>query len=136
MSPDDEILLTELTLDFKDMITYEINSVVLVAEKNRPYGSFRCYMDSATKEFFIEIPDENTMRIFNQSALLNILDLATTAGAESCYICVRKTVQNKDAYLRNFLFIGFNKLSEKEQNKISMSRTHGMLKYSMKDEDF
>jgi len=142
MSPDDEILLTELAVDTKDMITYEISSVILVAEREQvnPHGKFRCYMDSTTKEFFIEIASEGTMTAFSQSALLNIMGLAEEAGAETCYICVRKTVKGQEAYLRNFLFVGFEKLTEEEQKTISMTKTHGILKCSLKssddDEDF
>jgi len=141
MSPDDEILLTELAVDFKNMITFEISSVILVAERQQanPHGKFRCYMDSATKEFFIEITSEGTMAAFSQSALLNIMELAEEAGAETCHICVRKTIKGQEAYLRNFLFIGFEKLTEEEQKKISMTKTHGILKCALKsgdDEDF
>jgi len=137
MSPDDEILLTELTFDNKDMITYEVSSVILVAEREQanPYGKFRCFMDPKTREFFIEIPNEGTMNAFSQSALLNILGLAEEAGAETVYICVRKTIKKQEAYLRNFLFVGFVKLTEEEQKKISMTRTHGILKCSVKSED-
>lgn len=137
-SPDDEILLTELTFDFKDMITYEISSVILLAERNNPHGNFRCYMDAKTKEFFIEIPNESTMNAFSQSALLNTLKLAEDAGAETCYVCVRKTIKKQGAYLRNFLFVGFEKLKGEEKKKISMTRTHGILKCSLNsgDNDF
>jgi len=136
-SPDDEILLTELTFDFKDMITYEISSVILMAEQQHanPNGKFRCYMDAATKEFFIEIPDEGTMKAFTQSALLNVMKLAEDAGAETCYVCLRKTVKSQESYLRNFLFVGFQKLSEVEQKKISMTKTHRMLKCTLKFDD-
>jgi len=140
-SPDDEILLTELTFDFKDMITFEISSVILVAEREQanPNGKFRCYMDPTSREFFIEIANEGMMTAFTQSALLNILELAEEAGAETCYVCVRKTIKGQEAYLRNFLFVGFEKLTEADQKKISMTRTHGMLKCALKseeDEDF
>jgi len=137
MSPEDEILLTELTFDNKDMITYEVSSVILVAEREQsnPYGRFRCYMDPSTKEFFIEINNEGTMNAFTQSALLNILGLAEEAGAETVYICVRKTVKKQETYLRNFLFVGFVKLTENEQKKISMTRTHGILKCALKSEE-
>jgi len=134
-SPDDEILLTELTFDFKDMITYEISSVILLAERNNFHGNFRCYMDAKTKEFFIEIPNETTMNAFTQSALLNTLKLAEDAGAETCYVCVRKTVKNQGAYLRNFLFVGFEKLKGEEKKKISMTKTHGILKCALNSGD-
>jgi len=136
ISPDDEILLTELTFDAKNLTTYEISSVILVAEKEQanPYGTFRCYMDHTTKEFFIEIPNEGTMKAFHKSALLNTLELAEEAGAKTIYVCVRKTVERQEAYLRNFLFVGFEKLTAGEQKKISMTKTHGILKCSLSDE--
>jgi len=136
-SPDDEILLTELTFDLKNTITYEVSSVILVAEREQanPHGKFRCYMDPAEKEFFIEIPNEGTMSAFNRSALLNILELAEEAGAETVFICVRKTVSRQEAYLRNFLFLGFQKLTPEEQKKISMTQTHSILKCSLKSSE-
>lgn len=92
-------------------------------------------MDAATKEFFIEIPDEATMKAFTQSGLLNTMKLAEDAGAETCYVCLRKTVKNQDSYLRNFLFVGFQKLREAEQKKISMTKTHRILKCPLKFDD-
>jgi len=136
-SPDDEILLTELAFDLKNTITYEISSVILVAEREQsnPNGKFRCFMDPTTKEFFIEIPNEGTMSAFSRSALLNMMDLAEKTGAETIYMCVRKTISKQDAYLKNFLFLGFQKLTEKEQKKISMTKTHSILKCSLKSND-
>lgn len=134
-SPDDEILLTELTFDTQDIIPYEINSIVLVAENEKHHGQFKCFLDSKTKVFFIEIPDEETMSIFTKSALMNMLKLAEEAGAETVYICVRKTVKEQRAYLKNFLFVGFEQLTEEEQRKVSMTKTHGILKYSLNSDD-
>jgi len=136
-SPDDEILLTELAIDNKDFITYEVSSVILVAEEEQanPHRKFRCFMEPKTKEFFIEIPEEGTMKVFNKSALLTVMKLAEKAGAETVYICVRKTVQKQEAYLKNFLFLGFEKLTKEEQKKISMTRTHNILKCSLKSEE-
>jgi len=129
--------MTELTFDIKDMITYEISSIILVAEREQanPHGTFRCYMDSTNKEFYIEIATQGMINTFTQSALLNIMELAEEAGAETCYICVRRTIKNQEAYLRNFLFVGFEKLSEEDQKKISMTQTHGILKCSLNSEE-
>jgi len=136
ISPDDEILLTELAFDTKNFITYEISSVILVAEEEHvsPHG-FRCYMNPSGKEFFIEIPDEETMNAFHRSALLSIMELAEEAGAETVYVCVRKTVERQEAHLKNFLFVGFEKLTAQEQKKISMTTTHGILKCSLNSDD-
>lgn len=137
-SPEDEILLTELALDDKEFITYEISSKILFAEKaeENPNGNFRCYVEPKTNEFFIEIADESTMKLFNKSELINVMKLAEQAGAESVYVCVRKTIQKQGAYLKNFLFLGFEKLTAEEQKEISMTRTHNLLKYTVNsDED-
>jgi len=136
-SPEDEILLTELALDDKEFITYEVSSVILLAERaeHNPYGTFRCYVDPKTNEFFIEIPDEGTMSMFNKSELINVMKLAEGAGAETVYVCVRKTVQKQGTYLKNFLFLGFEKLTPAEQKKISMTTTHNLLKYSVHSDD-
>jgi hypothetical protein len=136
-SPDDEILLTELAVDAKHLVTFEVSSVILVAEEEQanPNGKFRCFMDSSSREFFIEIPNEGTMKAFNRSALLSIMELAEEAGADTIFVCVRKTVKKQEAYLKTFLFIGFEKLTEKEQKKISMTRTHGLLKCSLNSEN-
>lgn len=136
-SPDDEILLTELAFDNKDFVAYEINSVILVAEQEQPnpHGKFRCFYESQTKEFFVEIPDAESMEIFTSSVLLNIMKLAEEEGAETMYICVRKTIQRPESHLRTFLFLGFENLSPEEQKQISMTTTHGILKYDLKNED-
>lgn len=108
---------------------------MLVAEHERDHGKFRCYLDPVAKDFFIEIPDETTISVFTRSALINMLKLAEEAGAETVYVCVRKTVKQQKIYLKNFLFVGFEQLTEEEQKKISMTRTHGILKYSLASED-
>ena len=96
-SPSDELLLTELAFDTKEMITYEINTCILVAEREQDThkGLFRCYMDSESKEFFIEISSQEMMEAFKRSTLLNILELAEEAGAETAYICLNKTIEKK-----------------------------------------
>jgi len=134
-SPDDEILLTELAIDNKDFITYEVSSIILVAEEEQANRKFRCFMEQKTKEFFIEIPEEGTMKVFNRSALMTVMKLAEQAGAETVYVCVRKTVQKQEAYLKNFLFLGFEKLTKEEQKEISMTRTHNILKCSLKSDE-
>jgi hypothetical protein len=138
-SPSDEILLTELAFDSKDMEIFEISSSILMAEKEKanPKGNFRCFMDNDSKEFFVEIDSADAIKMFSSSTLLNVLDLAEQAGAIVAYICLRRTIEKKSAYLKPFLFLGFQQLSEEEQKEISMTRTHSMLKYAIGDqEDF
>jgi len=100
-------------------------------------GNFRCFMDKDSKEFFIEISSAESMKMFTSSILVNVLELSEQAGATTVYICLRRVIEKKNAYLKNFLFVGFQQLTEAEQKKISMTRTHSMLKYSVEDqEDF
>jgi len=136
-SPEDEILLTELALDDKEFIAYEISSKILFAERaeENPHGNFRCFIEPKTKEFFIEIADEGIMKLFNKSELINVMKLAEGIGAETVYVCVRKTIQKQGAYLKTFLFLGFEKLTAEEQKEISMTRTHNLLKYSVHFDD-
>lgn len=136
-SPSDEITLTELACDSKDIETFEINLSILMAEEEQanPKGNFRCFMDNNSKEFFIEIGSVDAIKTFTSSILLNVLELAEQAGSKTIYICMRRNVEKKSAYLKNFLFVGFQQLTEEEQNKISMTRTHSMLKYSADDQE-
>jgi len=135
-SPSDEITLTELAIDCKDMTIYEISSSILLVEREKanPKGNFRCFMDNVSKEFFIEISTVDAIKTFTSSILLNVLELSEKAGAQTVYICLGKTIEKKSAYLKNFLFLGFTQLTEEEQKKISMTRTHSMLKYSIDDQ--
>jgi len=134
-SPSDEVLLTELAIDAKDITIYDITSVIRIGEKaeSKPFGEFKCYMDNSTSEFFIEITDKTKLEAFNQSALMNIFEVAQDAGAELIYMCVRKTVEQKalSIYMKTFLFIGFGQLTADEQRKISMTQTHTLLKYNV-----
>jgi len=136
-SPEDEILLTELALDTREFITYEISSKILFQEKaeENPHGNLTCFYESEAKEFFIEIADEDTMSMFNKSELINVMKLAESTGADTVYVCVRKTIQKQGTYLKNFLFLGFEKLSTEEQQEISMTRTHNILKYTVHSDD-
>jgi len=47
-SPSDEVLLTELAIDKKELTVFDISSVILVGEKTEkdPHGNFKCYYDN------------------------------------------------------------------------------------------
>lgn len=136
-TPADEILLTELALDDKNLTIYDISSVIVVGEKekNEPYGQFKCFMDHDEKEFFIEISSLKTLEALTKSSLLNILDLAEKAGAEKVYVCCRKSLGDIKYYLKTFIFIGFSQLSIEQQRKISMTQTHYLLGYDVIGDD-
>jgi hypothetical protein len=135
--PSDEIILTELMFDAKELITYDITSSVLMAEEEyeNPQSSLRCYMDVEAKEFFIEISTKESMGTFSKSTLINIVKLAEENGAEVVYICLKKTIENKNAFLKNFMFLGFEKLNSEEQKRISKTKTHGLLKYTINGQE-
>jgi len=137
--------------DAKELITYDITSSILMAEEEHENlkSSLRCYMDVEAKEFFIEISTKESMGTFSKSTLINIVHLAEENGAEVVYICLKKTIENKstlswnlpsndpkiDAFLKNFMFLGFEKLSSEEQRRISKTKTHGLLKYTINGQE-
>lgn len=135
-SPSDEVLMTELAIDGKDLTIYDISSVIPAADRGEGslHGEFKCYMDHTNQDFFIDIGNKTKLEAFTSSALLNLLEVAEDAGAETAYICVRKSVDENVVakFLKSFLFIGFTKLTPAEQKKISMTQTHTLLKYKIK----
>lgn len=136
-TPSDEILLTELALDDKNISIYDISSVIVVGEREsrEARGQFKCFMDHDEKMFYIEISSIRTLEALSKSSLLNLLDLAEKAGAEKVYVCCRKTLGDIRSYLKNFIFIGFSQLSSEEQKKISMTQTHTLMSYNVLEED-
>jgi len=73
-------------------------------------------------EFFIEINEETPMKVFTRTTLLNMLDVAEKEGAKNFYACFRKdTEENLDAFVKTFLFVGFEKLNTEEMESISMT---------------
>lgn len=136
-TPSDEILLTELALDDKNITIYDITSVVLVGEKEskEPHGQFKCFMDHDEKKFYIEIATTKTLEALTKSSVLNLLTFAEQVGAEKVYVCCRKTLGDIKYYLKTFMFIGFQQLTEVEQMTISMTQTHFMLSYNVLEEE-
>lgn len=55
------------------------------------------------------------------------------------YACFRKDTQNRpidlEKYVKSFLFIGFKSLDDEEMKKISMTQTHIILSYNIKEDD-
>mmetsp|Transcript_98682 Transcript_98682/g.136990 ORF Transcript_98682/g.136990 Transcript_98682/m.136990 type:complete len:95 (+) Transcript_98682:49-333(+) len=92
-------------------------------------------MNQKTMEFYIEIPDEQTVKSVTSSALLNILELAEKNNAEIVYVCLRKDAEINKSSLRSFKFVGFDELDQEEQQKITMCETHDLLKYIVNPED-
>ena len=133
-TPSDEILLTELAWDEKDVSIYDITSCILVGERanvQSPFGKLKCYLDHDSKEFFIEINEKTPLKVFTRSVLLNLLDLAEKEGATKLYACLRRGTQNLEQFVKAFLFVGFTKLEEEEMKKVSMTQTHILVQYSL-----
>mmetsp|Transcript_13897 Transcript_13897/g.11869 ORF Transcript_13897/g.11869 Transcript_13897/m.11869 type:complete len:134 (-) Transcript_13897:156-557(-) len=124
------MLLTELAVDSDEIVTYEISSLIMVREQVQgENGKFKCYMNQKTMDFYIEIPDEKTIKSLSSSTLINMLELAENANAENVYVCLRKDAEFSKSSLRSFKFVGFFELTVEEQSKITMSETHNILKY-------
>jgi hypothetical protein len=137
-TPSDEILLTELAWDDKDVSIYDITSVILVGERasvQSPFGKLKCYLDHESKEFFIEINESTPLKVFTRSVLLNILDLAEREGAKKLYACLRRGTHNLEQFVKAFLFVGFMKLDEEEMKQVSMTQTHILVQYNLEEEE-
>lgn len=136
-TPSDEILLTELALDDKNITIYDISSIIVVGEKEskQPHGQFKCFMDHDEKKFYVEISSIKTLEALTQSSLLSLIDLAEKVGAEKIYVCCRKSLGDIRFYLKNLIFVGFSQLRVDEQRKISMTQTHFLLGCDVQGED-
>ena len=133
-TPSDEFLLTELAIDRKDITIYDISSLILVRERATHFNKFKCYMDHATKEFFIEATENTPLKTFTKSTVLNFLNTAEKEGAEKVFICIRQEIDEHDSFVKTFKFIGFRVLTASEQSNVSMTQTHTIMEYNLKDE--
>jgi len=137
-TPSDEILLTELALDDKNITIYDITSVIFVGEKEikEPLSQFKCFMDHEEKKFYIEFDSVRTLETMTKFTILNLLTLAEELQTEKVYVCCRKSSGDIAYYLKKtFLFIGFSRLTEEEQETISMTQTHSLLSYDLLADD-
>ena len=57
-------------------------------------------MDNTSQEFFIEITNKTKLEAFTRSSMLNLLEVAEEANAETVYICIRKSVDQKSNYFK------------------------------------
>jgi hypothetical protein len=152
-SPSDELLLTELAIDAKDFVIFDVSSVVLVGERTEKLknGAFKCYMDNELKEFFVEVNSGTHLQAFTKTVVLNLLNTAEEAGAKRIFMCLRKSIEQHgkgflflyyctegnafvENFMRSFSFLGFQRLGEKEVKKISMTQTHTLLVYDFDEE--
>jgi len=84
------MLLTELAIDDKDLITYDISSIITYGEtSSRSLGNFKCYFDHSSKEFYLEINHKTPIQTLTKTTLLRILDYAEMEGAKVIYVAFR-----------------------------------------------
>jgi len=94
-------------------------------------------MDHDEKKFYIEVATTKALEALTKSSVLNLLTFAEQVGAEKVYVCCRRTLGDITYYLKTFLFIGFQQLTEEEQKEISMTQTHFLLGFdTLGDEEF
>lgn len=134
-TPSDEFLLTELAIDRKNITIYDISSLILVREKETHFNKFKCYMDHTTAEFFIEATDTTPIEAFTRSTFLKLLETAEAEGAEKVYMCIREDIKDHKSFLRTFAFLGFKKLTPGEQELVSITDTHTLMVYDLKEDE-
>jgi len=115
--------------------TYEVNSIILMGEEEyeNPNGSFTCFMNNETKQFFIEVSTEETMQGFTKSTFLNMLRLAQASKADDVFICIDNSVSNKNHYCKGLLFVGCSKLSTSERKKLMVPPMYTVLRFPIDD---
>jgi hypothetical protein len=133
-TPSDEFLLTELAIDRKDITIFDISTVFMLREQVVPYKKFKCYMDHTTAEFFIEITHLTPLKTFTPNTVLALLDKAEKEGAKTAYFCIRQNIPEYRAFVKSFTAIGLKMLSEGEQEKVTISNTHSLMRYDLSNE--
>ena len=146
----DEVILKELKLQDQPITTFDISSMITVVEEkdSNPYGVFKCYFNTSTKDFYIAINELTPIKVFTRSILLNLFDFAEKQGARMFYACLRKSVKEiglvlfnafiaanffyfifQAQYAQSFLFVGFE--YDCQENNINLSDTHIILKIGL-----
>lgn len=117
------MLLTQLALDKKDIIIYDIASSIYLGEKKRntPLFTFKCFFDSQSLNFFVELSNKSPFEHLTKSTFLKILDIAEELGAERVYVCIDNKVNDIGTKIQTLLFVGFKKLYGEELDEISKS---------------
>jgi hypothetical protein len=96
-----------MALDSLDLEVYDISWIV-AANLNRAnsLGSFKCFIDQSTGEFFFEISEKTPLNSFSQSLFLEIIDAAEKAKTKTVYACFRRDtidISKDSSYIKNII---------------------------------
>ena len=149
-SPSDEILLTELGIDCRETIVYDISALVSFGKGifKRLDEDVKCYFDVDKKEFFIELDENTPYSSFSRQMFMKIIEIAEEANAKKIYACIRNSMPDKSKiydyfviniflgkYVKTFLYIGFKQLSLEEAKMVSYCETHSLMCCELKNEE-
>ena len=75
---EDEVLLTQLCLDDKNIVIYDISSAIYLGERqqNRIFNIFKCFYDTESNNFFVELSNKSSVEHLTKSTFIKILDIA------------------------------------------------------------
>ncbi|KAL4493029.1 hypothetical protein ABPG72_020808 [Tetrahymena utriculariae] len=134
-SLEDELLLTQLALDDRKIIIYDIASVIYLGERQRntPLQTFKCFYDVNNKNFFVELSDKSPLEHLTKSTFLKILDIAESIGAERVYVCLHNKTTEIGSKIQTLMFVGFHKIMGQELQRVSKTRTHTLLCYDLNE---
>jgi len=135
-TPEDEMLLTECGIDSKDVIIYDITGLYTNVTAEVVHNKLKCFKNENDKDFYLILDDDTQVCKFNSTFLLIMLKYMKSQKANRFIICLRKEL-NKDIshkFNKSLRFIGFRKLSRKEQKLISITETHSLYSISVDDE--
>jgi hypothetical protein len=87
---EDELLLTQLALDDREIVIYDIASAIYLGERQRnaPLHTFKCFFDKESANFFVELSDKSPFEHLTKSTFLRILDIAESLSAERVHVCL------------------------------------------------
>ncbi|EGR34431.1 hypothetical protein IMG5_012080 [Ichthyophthirius multifiliis] len=133
---EDEVLLTLLKLDEKNIIIYDIASVINWGDfsKEKPLQTFKCLYDTDNKNFYVELSEKSPMEHLTKSTFLKILDIAEQMGAQNVLTCLNNKISDINTRIQILMFVGFRKIIGEELKSISKTRTHTILCYDLQNE--
>jgi len=86
----DEMLLTEVGIDDRSLIMYDITGLYTEMSTQIVATRIKCFKNEHESDFFLILDTEDQIKNFNQTFLLTLLKYMKTQKANRLIICLRK----------------------------------------------
>jgi hypothetical protein len=136
-TPEDEMLLTEAGIDDENIIIYDITGLYTDVNTEVIHSKLKCFKNENEHDFYLILDEEDQVNKFNSAFLLTILKYMKTQQANRFIICLRKDLSSSTRKRtdKNLRFIGFRKLSKREQKVITITETHSLYNIVVDEEE-